>query len=267
KVHDLEQRFFEKYGIFPPCEEYLKDPERWYVMDGYDVVAVVPDRQWYKTMPGNTYSEKSKNWEMLLKKNRSEFYKHILKNNRFLTLRIDTGRDKTIIERAISKKLDWITENKRKFRLGKNYDKTVHLDKFQRYFAVWDLVQQRQKLWSFSRIAYKLKKDGWYKKQTPEEAEILARQDYRTACRWIRTPVKINKRALRKTLKPIIKLKEGKKHKELFEEWEERLKREGLGLDEFRNEEKDQIIYNRTDGPTKQRFKRELIKNEEWKRR
>lgn len=175
---ELEHRFFKKYCIFPPSAEDLSNPDRWDIIDsGYDIVAVVPDRQWQKSMPGKTYLEKSKNWEKLLKNKRVELYKHILRNNRFLTLRIDTDRDKTIIERAISKKLRWIIEKKKQFGLGRRLDKTPHLDKSERYFRVYNLRNKMPQM-EFEKIALIMLGDGYYKEKSIEKAVNSVKKDY-----------------------------------------------------------------------------------------
>lgn len=265
-IAELDEQFFEKYGICPPEMNDLHNPEQWHAMDGYDIVSVVPDRKWYKCMPGKTLQEKSKNWQKLIRKDRSQFIKHILKSDRFLTLRIDTSWDKPIVERALSKKLGWIRNEKKRYGLEKIITK-AHLKKSPRYFAVWDLVQERQKVWPYNRIVLKLKEDGWYKKLTEKQAENLARQDYRTACKIIGVPVKGNKLVSKRMLKPIIKLKGAQRHKELFREWEKKLVEEGLGLEEGLKEglkedlgldEENSVQYYQTDSSLKKKLKSEM---------
>lgn len=180
---ELEHDFFEKYGIFPPFVDDLSNPDRWDIVDsGYDIVAVVPDRPWYIAMPGKSYKVKERNWQNLLKKEKVEFYKHILKNNRFLTLRIDIDRDKTIIERAISKKLTWIIEKKKQFGLGGRLDKTLNLDKSERYFKVYDLRNEKPPV-KYEKIALLLLNEKYYnggEKDNLGQIVNLAKKDYAT---------------------------------------------------------------------------------------
>jgi len=178
KILDLEEKFIEKWKISPPPENYLNDSKRWAIIDFYDIVAVIPDRPWYKAVSGETLEIKKQNWQDLLKKDRAEFYKHILKNNRFLTLRVDTNRNKTLIMRAISKKLDWIINSKRQFRMGEFLDRTLNLKKMDRYFAVFDLRNQKPPI-EYQNIVSQLNK--YYKKKDTVKAVNLARQDFQVA--------------------------------------------------------------------------------------
>ncbi len=227
-----ERIFCNKWHIL--SAENPDDPRLWLTTKHRFVAKIIPNRDLGKELLQKYKNGIFKAFARQMKRTPHKGIKSVLKDNRYLTIEIDTHRDKEVIIHDVSKILEKIKSEKEKYNLGVPLDKSPHLDKFPRYFAVWDLVQQRQEVWPFNRIILKLKEDGWYKNQTIKQAENLARQDYRTACKLIGVPVKNNK--LKKVLKPIIRQKVAgvmTKHNPLFIEWEERLNKEGLGLKEY----------------------------------
>lgn len=280
----FKKEFFDKYGFSLPKEEHLNEPQLWLSPSYCNVVSTVSSDKEIreKFLKGESplkllekrirndieyYHELSKYPELkeLLSFN---FWKPftllttILENGRFWTVRIDTDRNTEIIKRIFEKELKKIKDLKKEYKVGKSGDKSFHLRNIERYFAVWDLVQKRKQLWPYERIARKLKEKGWYNNQTIKKATILARQDYRTACKAIGVSVKDKKNVSRRVMEPIIsnKIKGAKKRKEEFIEWEKRLASFGLGLDEYIPERakrrgEDKFRHNPTDGPTKQKLK------------
>lgn len=275
EIRRISENFFKKeldiwtkYQISVTLKDYNKP----YFSGQYCLEAsYAPDKKYFdfleeidrKTPP----SERLGAYE----KREAEIIEHKLRDGRFLKIQVDMYRDTELILHRVRELINNMKKDMKKYGLLKEFDKSPHLDKFLRYFAVWDLVQKRQQVWPFERIAEKLKEEGWYKKQTLKQATVLARQDYRTACKLIGIPLKVNKGALRKTSKPIIKLKEGKRCAEEFVKWEKRLVADGLGVDgiikEGSCEVKDKLVSSRVDGPVKQILKKELQTNQEVSRR
>ncbi|NQS89685.1 hypothetical protein HQ584_07860 [Patescibacteria group bacterium] len=190
----------------------------------------------------------------LMRNEPQEITKHILRDNRFLTIQVDMYRDLEVVLQQVKELIKGMKNEMKKYGLLRQLDKSPHLDNYPRYFAVWDLVQKRKQLWPFERIAEKLNADGWYKNQTIKQATALARQDYRTACKAIGVPVKGKENVSKKVMRPIIKLKMTKQQREMAAEWEGKLAAFKLGLDEFTTKQ-DYLRHNPTDGPTKQKLK------------
>ena len=77
---------------------------------------------------------------------------------------------------------------------------------------VWDLFKKRKRGYTYNRIARTLACKGFYKKQTLNQAEQLARKDYTSAYRLIGNRAKIAKICF----KPIIKVGSKQKDKKLL---------------------------------------------------
>ena len=120
---------------------------------------------------------------------------------------------------------------------------------YKRYFAVWDLKKEnfshRKKKWNYSQIVHKLQKEGFYKRQTNNKAEVLARQDYANACKVLGIASKI----YRRHTKPIIALPGKKELKGEANIWNKKL--EEYGLPAFN----EQIIRYKSKGKVKECYK------------
>lgn len=106
---------------------------------------------------------------------------HVLEDNRYAKIIIDTDREKEIILLYVEWFIDWITRKKSKFKIGKIPKASPrHLDKIDRYFKVFDLRNQRPPL-GYTLIASKLSKEGYFKNKTLEQATESVKKDYRVA--------------------------------------------------------------------------------------
>ena len=248
----IRRDLYKKYDVWIRYPLHYNDAERmWQLFDIFPI-RVIPYKPKIDVLGTYAQFKKSeKRWLNIIKQRPEEDIKHILKDGRYLTLEIDTNRDIDPIMRYIKDCISNVKKEKKRYGLEVRYEASPHLKNYKRYFAVWDLVQQRQKVWPYNRIVFKLKADGWYKKQTERQAENLARQDYRTACKLIGVSVKGNRLISKKVQKPIIKLKGAQKHKKLFMEWEKKLTSEGLGLTESENK------YYSPDGALRKKIKKD----------
>lgn len=125
-----------------------------------------------------------KEFMSLCRKRCKDNLKYALRNNRYLTLEIDTSRDKEVIMHHIEKCIDYIIEEKKKKNIRAEFDKTPHLDKYQRYFKVFDFRNQRPPL-KYDVIASKLSGEGYYKDKNFDKVIYSVRKDYQVAFCWI----------------------------------------------------------------------------------
>jgi hypothetical protein len=86
----------------------------------------------------NKFDRSIKRWDNLIKRGSEERIKHLLRDNRYLTLEIDTHRNIQTIIDEIRETLKWVNEEKNKYGLKEKYEKSPHLDKYERYLKVFD---------------------------------------------------------------------------------------------------------------------------------
>lgn len=216
---------FMKYGVLPCAESQHTDVRMWL---NYCYPILSPE------VPDDALGTKQ------------GFLEAHLENDEWMSLKVNIRQDKELVLIAVSRLIADVQRVRKIAKLP--IPRKVHLNNFERYFAVYDLAQQRNHGWHFNRIALHLKQKGWYGNKTVPKVEALVRQDYRLACKLIGIPVKSKKKAL----KPRIRISSAQKHQELFRFWDKKLSAEGLGETEVGNR------YFSPDGIIKKKMKVKL---------
>jgi len=181
-----------------------------------------------------------------------QYLDRILEDQKYLTLEIDTSIDKEIILFQIADILNSIMKEKK--QAGHYKKANIQLPLFKRYFAVWDLRNNKEHTWTDKLIAQKLIKEGWYTGKTLKQVENSISTDYETAEKLIGITLKEEKK--QKNKKPIMPDKTKKDDYALFEKYEKILEQEGLGTDDVYYSSKKQIKNWSPDGVIKEKIKR-----------
>ncbi|MDD4980130.1 MAG: hypothetical protein PHC54_02500 [Candidatus Omnitrophica bacterium] len=102
---------------------------------------------------------------------------------KYLTLLIDTFEEKEIILAEVSRIYDWINEMRTETGVKLPKDK-CHVKVLVRRYKVFNLRNQRPPM-KFKEIVFHMITKGFYKDETLEKAENLAKKDYAAAYRKI----------------------------------------------------------------------------------
>ncbi len=185
----------------------------------------------------------------------------ILQEDRFLNLKIDMFQSKKMIESELLQIFGHLyVETKQylpkqskmaPFIKKKNSTQTKTI---KRMFRVYELrLQERRDDYILTRL---YKEKLLEPNRDIEKIKNSIRQDYKRACELLKIPEELRKRKSPKKLKVLLRTPGAKNQKEVFEYWESKLSKNGLGEFETYDHKKGYVYLNNKSGPIAKKLRR-----------